>query len=302
MVDLPAPARLAGDMPVLISVSELADALDGPRPPVLLDVRWALNGPPGHATYLEGHLPGAVFVDLEHELASPGPPSAGRHPLPAVAELETSARRWGIDPGDAVVAYDGGGNLAAARAWWLLRWAGLADVRLLDGALPAWVAAGHPLTSDDVVPDTGTVTLTAGGLPVLDLDDVGAFTPAGVLLDARAGERFRGHSEPIDPKAGHIPGAVSAPTTENLTDTGTFRSVAELRARFVAAGVEDGRPVAAYCGSGVTAAHQIAALAIAGFEATLFPGSWSQWSNHDLPVATGDPVIDGPGPAPVRLR
>ncbi len=274
-------------MPVLITVPELAETLAGPRPPVLLDVRWVLNGPPGHATYLEGHLPGAVFVDLEHELAGHGPATAGRHPLPTPDALQTAARRWGIDPEDTVIAYDGGGNLAAARAWWLLRWAGLSDVRLLDGALPAWVDAGHPLTTDDVVPAPGTITLSPDRLPVLELDQVAAFTSGGVLLDARAGERYRGETEPIDPRAGHIPGAVSAPTGDNLTEKGTFKSADALRARFAAAGVDGRRPVAAYCGSGVTAAHQIAALAIAGFDAALFAGSWSQWSNHELPVATG---------------
>jgi thiosulfate/3-mercaptopyruvate sulfurtransferase len=184
-----------------------------------------------------------------------------------------------------VVAYDGGGHLAAARAWWLLRWAGVRDVRLLDGALPAWLAAGEPVATGDVVPEPGDVTLSAGGLPTLELDEVLPFARSGVLLDARAGERFRGDVEPIDPKAGHIPGAVSAPTTENLTADGHFRSPAELRARFEALGA-DGAQIGVYCGSGVTAAHEIAALRIAGFDAALYAGSWSQWSNHpELPTA-----------------
>ena len=274
-------------MSVLITVDDLAAALAGPTPPVVLDVRWTLGGPPGHGEYLGGHLPGAVYVDLDTELAGHGEPTDGRHPLPDVDDLERAARRWGIEPGSAVVAYDGGGNLAAARAWWLLRWAGLTDVRLLDGALPAWVAAGLPLTVDDVVPEPGRVSLTAGSVPTLTLEEARAF--GGVLLDARAPERFRGETEPIDPKAGHIPGAVSAPTGDNLTADGHFRPPSELRERFTALGVGDGKAVGAYCGSGVTAAHQVAALAIAGFDgAALFPGSWSQWSNHDLPVATGD--------------
>jgi len=275
-------------MPVLVSVPELAEAIAGGTPPVLLDVRWALTGPPGHQSYLEGHLPGAVFVDLDTELAAPGPATEGRHPLPSVAGLQAAARRWGINPGDRVVAYDGAGNLSAARAWWLLRSAGLVDVQLLDGALPAWTAAGHPLAFDDVVPEPGTVTLATTGWDVLDLADVETFAASGVLLDARAPERYRGETEPIDPKAGHIPGAVNAPTGANLTATGEFKTAAELRAQFAALGADGTTPVAAYCGSGVTAAHEIAALAIAGIDATLYPGSWSQWSNHDLPVETGN--------------
>ena len=275
-------------MTVLISAAQLARDLAGDRPPVVLDVRWALGGPPGHGEYLTGHVPGAVYVDLDTELASHGEPTDGRHPLPDVAALQTSARRWGVDPGDTVVAYDGNGNLAAARAWWLLRWAGLADVRLLDGALPAWVAAGGELATDDVRPSPGTVELTAGALPTLDLETVAALpATGGVLLDARAPERFRGETEPVDPKAGHIPGATSAPTGANLDPDGFFLPAARLRERFEGLGATDGTPVGVYCGSGVTAAHQAAALAIAGLDATLYPGSWSQWSNHDRPVATG---------------
>jgi thiosulfate/3-mercaptopyruvate sulfurtransferase len=272
-------------MDVLITAPQLAAALSSARPPVVLDVRWRLGGPPGHEEYLRGHVPGAVYVDLDTELAAHGDPADGRHPLPDVDDLQASARRWGITEGDAVVAYDGEGNLSAARAWWLLRWAGLSDVRLLDGALPAWVSAGLPLDTDDVVPAPGTVTLTAGALPTIGAEEAGAFP--GVLLDARAAERFRGETEPVDPKGGHIPGAVSAPTADNLAPDGRFLPPEQLRARFAAVGVDGRRPVAAYCGSGVTAAHEVAALAVAGFDAALYPGSWSQWSNLDLPVATG---------------
>lgn len=274
-------------MTVLITAEELATALASEHPPVVLDVRWKLGGPPGHDEYLSGHVPGAVFVSLDEELASHGEPTDGRHPLPSAEALQSAARRWGIDPGDTVVAYDGEGNMAAARAWWLLRWAGLEDVRLLDGALPAWTESGGELATDDVSPEPGTVDLSSGALPTLDLDSVGAFAESGVLLDARAGERFRGETEPIDPKAGHIPGATSAPTGANLAADGRFLPADELRERFAALGVDASTPVGVYCGSGVTAAHQAAALAIAGHDAVLYPGSWSQWSNHDLPVATG---------------
>lgn len=273
------------ESPVLITAAELARALASPRPPVVLDVRWRLGGPPGHEEYLTGHVPGAVYVDLDDELASHGRPTDGRHPLPELADLQAAARRWGIGKDTPVVAYDGEGDLAAARAWWLLRWAGLADVRLLDGALPAWRDAGLPLATDDVVPAPGDVELSPGTMPTLDVDEVARFD--GVLLDARAPERYRGETEPVDPKAGHIPGAVSLPTGGNLAADGRFLSPSELRERFAAAGVDGSVPVAVYCGSGVTAAHQVAALASAGIPAALYPGSWSQWSNLDLPVATG---------------
>jgi thiosulfate/3-mercaptopyruvate sulfurtransferase len=269
---------------VLISAAELRQAGRA----VLLDVRWALGDPHGREHYLDGHLPGAVFVDLESELADPPSPQAGRHPMPSLQRLQASARRWGISGGDRVVAYDASGGLAAARAWWLLRWAGLTDVRLLDGGLEAWLRAGGALESGDVVPEPGDVTLTGGGMPVLSIDEAAALPASGgVLLDARAGERYRGEVEPIDPRAGHVPGATSAPTTENLAADGTFRSAADLRLRFSELGAAPGTTVGVYCGSGVTAAHEVAALAEAGIDAALWPGSWSQWSSDpDRPAAT----------------
>jgi thiosulfate/3-mercaptopyruvate sulfurtransferase len=187
------------------------------------------------------------------------------------------------------VAYDATGGLAAARAWWLLRWGGCADVRILDGGLAGWRAAGGALESGEVVPVPGDVSLTGGGMPVLDADAAAALPgTGGVLLDARAGERFRGEVEPVDPRAGHVPGAVSAPTTDNLDGDGRFLPAAELAARFAALGVTQGDGVAVYCGSGITAAHEVAALAVAGVDAALWPGSWSQWSaDPDRPVATG---------------
>jgi thiosulfate/3-mercaptopyruvate sulfurtransferase len=271
---------------VLVSA---ADLLSRTGRVVLLDVRWALGDDRGRERYLEAHLPGAVYVDLETELADPPSPAGGRHPLPSLQRLQSCARRWGIRRDDAVVVYDASGGLAAARAWWLLRWGGLADVRLLDGGLDAWLTAGGPVEAGDVVPEPGDVTLTGGGMPVLTIDEAAALPASGgVLLDARAGERFRGEVEPIDPRAGHVPGAVSAPTTENLGAEGTFRPGSDLAARFEELDVRPGSTVGVYCGSGVTAAHEVAALAVAGIDAALWPGSWSQWSaDPDRPVATG---------------
>jgi thiosulfate/3-mercaptopyruvate sulfurtransferase len=276
------PARDA----VLVTVDEFRTGQPGL---VVLDVRWSLGDPRGHARYRSGHLPGAVFVDLDRELSEPPSAGEGRHPLPSLQRLQAAARRWGVHDGDPVVVYDDAGGLAAARAWWLLRWGGLADVRLLDGGLAAWSRAGGRLDTGEVVPEPGDVTLPGGGMPVLSIDEAAALPGAGgVLLDARAGERYRGEVEPIDPRAGHVPGALSAPTTDNLDGDGRFLPVAVLAARFADLGVVPGRPVGAYCGSGVTAAHEVAALAVAGVDAALWPGSWSQWSNDpDRPVATG---------------
>jgi thiosulfate/3-mercaptopyruvate sulfurtransferase len=260
---------------------------------VLLDVRWALGDDRGHERYLEGHLPGAVFVDLDAELADPPSARAGRHPLPSLQRLQSAARRWGLRAGDRVVAYDDTGGTAAARAWWLLRWGGLADVRLLDGGQAAWRRAGGPVEGGEVVPEPGDVVLAGGAMPVLSLEQAAALPASGgLLLDARAGERYRGETEPVDPRAGHVPGAVSAPTVENLAADGTFLPVPVLSARFAALGVDGRRPVGVYCGSGVTATHEVAALAEAGIEAALWPGSWSQWANDpSRPAVTGPEAV-----------
>lgn len=274
---------------ILISPRALAELIaTGPRVRVL-DVRWRLDEPDGRPAYLAGHIPGAVYVDLERELAEHGASATeGRHPLPSSARLQDAARRWGLDDGDTVVVYDDLSSLSAARAWWLLADAGVADVRILDGALPAWVDAGFPVEAGDVVPEPGGITLSRGRLRRIDIDDAARLARDGVLIDVRAGERYRGEVEPIDPVAGHVPGAVNRPTGENLGADGRFLSPAELRRAFEALGARPGEPVGVYCGSGVTASHTFVALTLAGFEPALYAGSWSQWSNHpDRPVATG---------------
>jgi thiosulfate/3-mercaptopyruvate sulfurtransferase len=178
--------------------------------------------------------------------------------------------------------------MSAARAWWLLRWGGVESVLLLDGGLGAWRAAGGELASGPEPAEPGDVELSPGHMPTVLIGTVAEVPKSGLLLDARAAERFRGEVEPVDPKAGHIPGAVSAPTTENLTADGRFRPDRELEERFARLGAHHAATVAVYCGSGVTAAHEIVALSLAGIQAALYPGSWSEWSNReDRPVAVG---------------
>ncbi|MFJ8077522.1 sulfurtransferase [Streptomyces sp. NPDC096176] len=272
-------------MTPIISAADLANELAGPTPPVLLDVRYQLGGPHGRPDYEAGHLPGAVFVDLEAELAGP-PGAGGRHPLPDVAAFGAVMRAAGVSPDTPVVAYDGDKGWGAARVWWMLRWAGHGDVRVLDGGLAAWTG---PLETTVPAPAAGTFEPKPGALPLLDADDAAAMAREGLLLDARAGERYRGEVEPIDPVAGHIPGAVSAPTMDNVDADGRFLPAEHLAARFRGLGAGSGTgTVGVYCGSGVSAAQQAVALELAGFEPALYAGSWSEWSHHpNRPVATG---------------
>jgi thiosulfate/3-mercaptopyruvate sulfurtransferase len=265
--------------PPLVDVPTLRELLAADA--LVLDVRWTLAGA-DRAGYLAGHVPGAVFCDLDADLAAP-PGDGGRHPLPAPDDLGRTLRRLGVAPGREVVAYDGGPGASAARAWWVLRWAGHERVRVLDGGLPAWVAAGGALEPGDVAPRPAPdAVVRPGGLPTVTADDVLAGR-AGALLDARAPERYRGETEPIDPVAGHIPGAVSRPTGLLYGPDGRFRAPDELRAT-----LDVGGPAAAYCGSGVTAAQLVLAGQVAGVDLALYPGSWSHWVRDPArPVATG---------------
>lgn len=274
----------------LTDVTALAAQLRSARPPVLLDVRWRLAGPPGRDDYAAGHLPGAVFVDLDHELCGP-PGAGGRHPLPDPADLQRVLRSAGVRAGHPVVVYDGGEGQPAARAWWTLRWAGHDDVLVLDGGFAAWTAAGEPVTTEVPVPAPGDCTVRPGGLPVLDAAGAARLAAGtGVLVDVRVAPRYRGEVEPVDPVAGHIPGAVNLPTTGHAGGDGRLRAADALRSTFAAVGVTDGVPVGAYCGSGVTAAHTVLALHRAGrTDAALYVGSWSGWvTDPTRPVATGD--------------
>lgn len=275
-------------MSALVSPSSLQEELtDRTRPaPVVLDVQFTLTGD-GPDLYAAGHLPGAPFVDLDEVLAGE-PGAGGRHPLPDPAVLQAGLRAAGVDDDSRVVVYDQATSLAAARAWWVLRWAGLTDVRVLDGGLAAWREAGGTVVTDDVAPTAGSVTVRAGSLPVLGAEDAADLATSGVLVDARTPERYRGEVEPIDPVAGHVPGAVNVPMGDLTTDEGRLRSPDELRARFADAGVDATTTVGSYCGSGVTAAHTALALHEIGIEAAVYAGSWSHWvTDPGRPVATG---------------
>jgi thiosulfate/3-mercaptopyruvate sulfurtransferase len=281
------------DDTVLITAGQLAGLLSASAPAAvtLLDVRWRLAGPPGRDLYAAGHIPGACFVDLDRDLAAPhvaGAPG-GRHPIPATADFQAAMRRLGVSADRPVVVYDDADSSSAARAWWLLRYFGHPAVRVLDGGFRAWTAAGHPAEQGaEHQADPGDFTAVPGHLPLLDADAAAGLARAGLLLDARAAARYRGEVEPVDPVAGHIPAAISAPTSENVNEDGTFLAPEVLAARFAALGAADGVPVAAYCGSGVTAAQEVLALTLAGIPAALYAGSWSDWiTDPARPVATG---------------
>lgn len=278
----------------IISATELAELLATDAPVRVLDVRWALTQPDGRDAFADGHLPRAVYVDLESELSDHTVTGRGRHPLPSGRDLEAALRRWGIDDGDTVVTYDDWNRAGSSRAWWVLRAAGLTDVRILDGGLAGWLEAGGSIEYGRSPERIGTVTvahddLSAGALPTLTAAEAAQVADTGVLLDARSPERFRGELEPVDPVAGHIPGAVNLPSTSVLHEDGRFVEPEKLRARFAKRGVDGEATLGSYCGSGVTAAVLVAAAESVGIELALFPGSWSQWSSDPAnPVATGE--------------
>lgn len=275
-------------MTSLITPSALAEAVTTQPPPVVLDAQFNLTGVPGRELYAGAHLPGARFVDVDVDLADP-PGTGGRHPLPEMNRLQGTLRRLGINDDSSVVVYDQGSGMGSARAWWVLTYVGLADVRVLDGGLARWIAEDHAVTTQIPGPAVpGQVTVRPGALPVLDAAAAAALAERALLLDARAPERFEGRTEPIDAIAGHIPGAVNAPLTDFTTEDGQLLDKEALHAYFAARGVFAASQVGAYCGSGITAARLALALRQIGVTAALYPGSWSEWiTDPDAPVATG---------------
>jgi len=273
--------------PVLVSAADLA-----PRAAAvtLLDVRWTLAGGTSPEDFEAGHLPGAAFADLEEDLCGPtrDDGAGGRHPLPAAADFSAAMSRLGVRADRPVVVYDGGPGMSAARAWWLLRFFGHPDVQLLDGGLAVWVAAGLPVETGGHVAAPGAFTAVPGGMPIATPDELLGPPPGLVLLDARDVIRYRGEAEPVDKVAGHIPGALSAPTSANVTDDGCFAPAGALRERYRELGADAAVTLAVYCGSGITAAHEVLALNSAGLSAALYPGSWSDWiSDPGRPVNQG---------------
>lgn len=272
---------------------------------VLTDVRWYLDGRSGADAFAAGHLPSARFVHLETWLSGPGSPERGRHPLPDPEVFAEGMRRLGVGDADTVVAYDDAGGVIAARLVWMLRVTGH-DAAVLDGGLGAFTgpleqgAGAPPTVPGDFTSRPWPAHLLADLADLRDLREPGARDrTTRVLIDARDADRYRGDHEPLDPRAGHIPGARSLPCRANLGPDGGMVAPAELRRRFERLGVRKGSEVISYCGSGVTACHNLLAMEYAGFEpGRLFPGSWSQYSRTDLPAATGDDSPARPaGPA-----
>lgn len=264
-------------MSPLIRVDELAESAGQFH---ICDLRWELTDPnKGRSTYEAGHIPGAVFVDLDTDLSGP-PGDRGRHPLPNVADFAANLGRLGIAPNSHVVVYDDVGGRIAARLWWMLHAVGHHDVRVLDGGYQAWVAAEHEVATGMVSPEPTTYPVPDGFSGVVTRDQLAGRT----VIDAREAERYRGDTEPVDPKAGHIPGAVNVPTSQNLDDAGRFRDARDLVTVYADV---DQRPVVS-CGSGVTACHDALAMVVAGHDMPdVYVGSFSEWSRLDLPVATG---------------
>jgi len=268
----------------VISVAELAELEPAPA---LADVRWYLGEPDrGFAEFDSAHLPGAIYVDLESHLsASQGP---GRHPLPTRRAFASTMGSLGFGDSDLIVAYDDRGGAIAARLWWMLRDIGHRQVRVLDGGITAWRTAGQDVSSTPTTRPATTMTIRQSETQRADRADLVAQLGTVNLLDARAPERYRGDEEPIDPVAGHIPTARSASTADNLNPDETFLSVQDLRERFSVLGVGGSQDTVVYCGSGVTACHNVLAIVRAGLpEPTLYPGSWSDWGSSGGDVETG---------------
>jgi thiosulfate/3-mercaptopyruvate sulfurtransferase len=271
---------------VLISVDDLPDALNAGAQ--LLDVRWELTAPPGtgHRQYLDGHLPAARFADLEYVFTGLRlDRNDGRHPLPDAERIGMGLGALGIDPERPIVVYDRPGSFAAARAWWVLRWAGL-NALVLDGGFPAWQASGGAVETGEVPPPAQftTVTVTTGHLPTIATAELADF--AGTVIDVRTPERYRGDQEPIDARAGHIPGAVNRPVPGFWDANGRLPEQERLDELLQ---IPMDREVVAYCGSGVSAAQVVFALASLGIEATLYAPGWSGWSaDPSRPTQVGD--------------
>jgi thiosulfate/3-mercaptopyruvate sulfurtransferase len=277
---------------VLLTPAQLMAAIDGDAPPAILAVQ-SVNPYTGRISERGRRVPGAVDAEVYTDFCGPPSATGGQRPLPDIAALQANARRWGLSRDRMVVVYDDDRNMTAARAWWVLRWAGLPDVRVLNNGLPAWLAAGMPVAHAPGRPAPSVVDLSPGHMPELDADACLALARRGVLLDARIRPNYiGGRPVPGQPARGHIPGALSVPAHDNFTDPGPFTDSETLAELYRGLGADGSRPVGVYCGAGMSAAVTVLALAAVGIEAGLYVGSWSAWaSDPQRPVATGA----GPG-------
>ncbi|MCD2173585.1 sulfurtransferase [Rhizobium sp. C4] len=275
----------------LLTPQQLHERLQNRDDVTILAVQ-SINPYTGRPSFTGERIPGAIDTQAYEDFQSPGSPEHGQRPLPQIDVLQAKARAWGLRREGMIVIYDADRSMTAARAWWVLKWAGLPDVRVLDGGLPGWIAAGLPTTTETVQPSSSDIVLSAGHMPEFGAEDAARFASEGVLLDARIRPNYIGG--PVGqglPPRGHIPGAVSAPAPDNVTDYGNFTDAATLREMYAALGVDGQRPVGVYCGAGMSAAHTVLALASIGVTASMYPGSWSAWV-HD----PGRPVVTGAQP------
>jgi thiosulfate/3-mercaptopyruvate sulfurtransferase len=273
---------------VLLTPAQLKAMVDAGADLAILAVQ-SINPYTGRNSERNSRVPGAVDAEAYTNFAGPATAEGGQRPLPDIKALEAAARRWGLRHGQTIVVYDGDRSMTAARAWWVLRWAGFADVRVLDGGLPAWIAAGMPISHHSPAPVPSTVELSAGRMPELGADEALVLARRAVLLDARIRPNYiGGESGPGQPPCGHIPGGISAPAPDNVTDYGNFTDSATLKEMYRGLGADGSRPVGVYCGAGMSAAHTVLALAAIGIDAAMYVGSWSAWvGDASRPVARG---------------
>lgn len=273
---------------VLLTPAQL-HAMMGQGDDLIILAVQSLNPYTGKPSIRDIRIPGAIDTEAYADFQSAPTPEAGQRPLPSIEAFEASAQSWGLRPEATIVVYDSDRSMTAARAWWVLRWAGLPDVRVLDGGMPAWLAAELPVTQTVPTPTPSQIKLSPGHMPEFDADTAQDFAHNGVLLDARIRPNYIGGPSPEGaPPRGHIPGALSAPAPDNVTDYGNFADSDVLTELYAALGVDGQKPVGVYCGAGMSAAHSVLALAAIGIEAAMYPGSWSQWANQPgRPVARG---------------
>jgi thiosulfate/3-mercaptopyruvate sulfurtransferase len=287
---VPGEVRMTDDIRtgVLLTPHQLWQMMEAGRDVAILAVH-SVNPYTGMISNRSIRLPGAVDAEAYADFAGPPAAERGQRPLPDIGDLQLAARRWGLSHGQTVVVYDGDRSMTAARAWWVLRWAGLDDVRVLDGGLPGWRAAGLPVAHDVPAVVPSDITLSAGHMPEINADSALGMARSGVLLDARIRPNYiGGRVEAGQPPRGHIPGGLSAPAPDNVTDFGNFADSPTLREMYRALGADGSRPVGVYCGAGMSAAHTVLALAAIGIDAAMYVGSWSAWvGDGRRPVATG---------------